>query len=76
MITLTMAMEEVKYFALGLKALGFERGKRLPILGDNDPHWYWAELAAQSLGGVGVGIFGDANPEELHYLITDPKVHS
>ena len=64
-------LTEVKYFALGLKNLGLERGARLSILGDNDPHWYWAELAAQSLGAVPVGIFSDAITSELHYLMTN-----
>ena len=59
----------VKRFALGIKALGFEKGEKLCIIGDNEPEWYWAELACQSMGGVSVGIFVDCVPEEIRYII-------
>ena len=62
-------LTEVKYFALGLEQLGFARGDKLAIVGDNEPEWYWAELAGQSLGGVVVGIFSDAIASEIEYLL-------
>jgi long-chain acyl-CoA synthetase len=49
--TWTEGYERVKHFSLGLTSLGFQRGDVLAILGDNDPHWFWAELAAQAAGG-------------------------
>jgi long-chain acyl-CoA synthetase len=60
----------VRRVALGLVSLGFCRGDKLAILGDNDPEWYWAELAAQSLGGVAVGIFVDCLADEVAYYLT------
>ena len=60
----------VMQFALGLKELGFQRGDKICIIGDNEPQWYWAELAAQALGGAVVGIFVDSLPEELRYIAT------
>ena len=42
----------VKYLALGLLSLGFKRGDKLAIIGDNSPEWYFGELAAQANGGV------------------------
>ena len=59
----------IKYFALGLKALGFESGDKISIVGDNDPEWYWSELAAQALGGVAVGLYIDVIPEEVLYIV-------
>lgn len=59
----------VKYFALGLHSLGFRPGDRLSIVGDNDPQWYWAELAAQALGGAAVGLYTDVIPSELRYIV-------
>ena len=44
--------ENVKYFCLGLMSLGFERGDKIAILGENDPEWYWGEIAAQAAGGA------------------------
>lgn len=60
----------VRRVALGLHSLGFGRGDKLVILGDNDPEWYWAELAAQSLGGVAVGVFVDCLADEVAYYLT------
>lgn len=61
--------EKVKYFSLGLVSLGLEAGDKLAITGDNDPEWYWAELAVQAAGGVAVGIFTDAISSEARYII-------
>ena len=61
--------EKVRYFSLGLIALGFQRGDVLAILGDNDPHWFWAELAAQAAGGAVTGVFSNSSPNEVKYLL-------
>jgi long-chain acyl-CoA synthetase len=61
--------ENVKHFALGLKALGFREGDKICILGDNEPEWYWAELACQSLRGASVGIFVDSVPNEVKHIV-------
>ncbi|MBI4329929.1 MAG: AMP-binding protein [Chloroflexi bacterium] len=60
--------EQVKYFSLGLVSLGLQPGDKVAVLGDNDPEWYWAELAAQAAGGVALGIFTDAIPSEVKYI--------
>jgi long-chain acyl-CoA synthetase len=59
----------VKYFALGMKSLGFQSGDKVSIVGDNDPEWYWAELAGQALGGISVGLYIDVIPEEVLYIV-------
>ena len=61
--------EHVKYFALGLKSLGFERGEHVSIVGNNEPEWVYAELAAQSLGGVVIGVYQDSTPSEVKYIV-------
>jgi long-chain acyl-CoA synthetase len=61
--------ERVREFALGLRALGFGRGDRLAIIGDNRPEWLYAELAAQSLGGVAVGIYQDSLADQVRYVL-------
>ena len=61
--------EHVKRFALGLSELGFKAGDKLAIVGDNRPEWIYAELAAQSLGGISVGIFPDSHLEQVKYII-------
>ena len=61
--------EHVKNIANGLLALGFEKGDKITIIGDNDPEWFWAEWAAQSLGGAAVGVYIDCIPSEVKYYI-------
>ena len=67
--TWTDYYETVKYLSLGLISLGLKRGEKVSILGENKPEWYWAELASQSAGGVGVGIFTDCMPNEVKYYV-------
>jgi long-chain acyl-CoA synthetase len=61
--------DHVRYFALGLKALGFKKDDKLAIIGDNRPEWLYAELAAQSLGGIPLGIYQDSILTEVAYII-------
>lgn len=63
------AYENVRDFALGLKTLGLERGHKVSIVGDNDRFYLWADLAIMSLGGITVGLFTDAAPDEFAYVI-------
>ncbi len=62
-------LEQVKDFALGLANLGFQRGDKLSIIGDNRPQLYWALVAAQGLGGVPVPIYQDAIAAEVQFVI-------
>ena len=50
-------LDHVRAFALGLHALGFQRGDRLSVIGDNRPRLYAAQIAAQCLGGVSVPVY-------------------
>jgi long-chain acyl-CoA synthetase len=58
----------VRDFALGLAALGFKRGDRLSVIGDNRPRLYWAQVAAQCLGGASVPVYQDSIGKELAYV--------
>ena len=60
---------EVERLAAGLIVLGFRRGDRLIVVGDNRPRLYWAMCAAQSLGGVPVPVYQDSVTEELSYVV-------
>jgi long-chain acyl-CoA synthetase len=59
---------QVRDFALGLAKLGFKRGDRLSVIGDNRPRLYWAQVAAQCLGGVSVPVYQDSIAKELAYV--------
>jgi len=66
--------DQVRDFALGLAALGFRRGDRLSIIGDNRPRLYAAQLAAQALGGVSVAVYQDSIAKELAYVWNHAEV--
>lgn len=60
---------EIRQFAAGLADLGFRRGDRLIVMGDNRPRLYWSMCAAQSLGGVPVPVYQDSVTDELAYVV-------
>jgi long-chain acyl-CoA synthetase len=66
--------DEVRAFALGLAALGFARGDKLSVIGDNRPRLYWAQVAAQCLGGVSVPVYQDSIAKELAYVWNHAEV--
>jgi long-chain acyl-CoA synthetase len=61
--------DNVRDFALGLAALGFKRGDKLSVVGDNRPQLYFAQLSAQALGGVSVPVYQDSIAAELVYVL-------
>ena len=63
--TWTEYLGRVRSFALGLVELGVEKGDRIAIIGDNRPEWVIAELAAQSIGALPLGLYQDSISEEL-----------
>lgn len=62
------SLETVKHLCLGLVELGLGRGDKVLIIGDNDPQYFWAQLAIQAAGGVSVGVFTDSIPSEIQFL--------
>ncbi len=61
--------EQARLIALGLASLGFARGDRVAIVGDNRPELYWAVMASQALGGVPVPIYQDSIEREMEYIV-------
>ncbi|HDJ28647.1 MAG TPA: long-chain fatty acid--CoA ligase, partial [Proteobacteria bacterium] len=61
--------DHVKYFALGLAALGIKKDDKIAIIGDNRPEWIYAELASQCLGAIPIGIYQDSILKEVSYII-------
>ncbi len=64
----------VRDFALGLAAAGFKRGDKLSVLGDNRARLYWAQLAAQALGGISVPLYQDSIASELAFVLGHAEV--
>lgn len=61
--------EQTRDLCLGLVSLGLIRGDRVCIVGDNDRQHLWADLAIMAAGGTTVGIFTDAIPSEMEFVV-------
>ncbi len=62
-------LAEARLIALGLASLGFARGDKTAVVGDNRPPLYWAMLATQALGGIPVPLYQDSIEREMHYIL-------
>jgi long-chain acyl-CoA synthetase len=68
--------EIVRPLALGLIALGVEKGDRVSILANTRPEWTYWDFAALSIGATVVPIYQTNSPEECGYVLenSDAKV--
>src|SRR5687767_923093 len=66
--------DHVRDFALGLASLGFTRGDKLSVIGDNRPRLYWAQIAAQAMGGVAVPVYQDSIAKEMAFVLNHAEV--
>ena len=61
--------EEIKAVTLSLESKGVKPKTTVGIIGNNTPRWVVAEIAAQSLKGVALGLYADALENEIEYLL-------
>jgi long-chain acyl-CoA synthetase len=73
--TWTHVAAGVRAIACGLASIGFQRGQRLAVIGDNSARLYQGMAAAHALGGIAVPVYQDASPEEILYVFTNAGVH-
>jgi long-chain acyl-CoA synthetase len=67
-------LAQARLIALGLASLGFRRGDKVAIIGDNRPRLYWSTLATQALGGVPVPLYQDSIEKEMQYIVHHAEV--
>jgi long-chain acyl-CoA synthetase len=72
--TWSQYLAEARLIALGLAALGFRRGDKAAIVGDNRPQLYWTMLATQALGGIPVPLYQDSIEREMQYIVDHAEV--
>jgi len=63
----------VCFFALGLKALGMEKGDKVSIIGDNCREWLYADLAAQASSAITVGIYPTDVASQVKYILENSE---
>jgi len=68
-ITWEQYLEQVKYVALGLYALGVRRGDHVAIIGENKPEWLYSAMGIMSLGATFVGVYTTNPAQECEYVV-------
>jgi long-chain acyl-CoA synthetase len=58
----------IRETALGLMALGIEKGDRVSILSNTRPEWAYACYGILAAGGVSVSIYQTNSPSEVQYV--------
>ena len=59
----------VAHVAMGMVDLGVVAGDKVAIHSENRVEWLLADLAAQGIGAVSVGIYPTSPAAEVHYLL-------
>ncbi len=67
--TWAASYEQARALGMGLIALGARRGDTIATVGDNDRFHLWGYLGLQAIGAAQVGLFTDATPAEMAYVI-------
>ena len=63
--------QTVSEIGAGLVSLGFAPGEVVSVLANTCREWVWADLAAQSVGGVVSGVYPTDSASQLQYLAAD-----
>ena len=62
-------LEQVKFVALGLHALGVRRGDHVAIIGENRPEWLYSALGVMACGATFVGVYTTNPAAECEYVV-------
>ncbi len=60
---------EIKMLAMGLAAIGVERGQTIAIVGENEPELFWSEYGAQSIGAKVICLYPDLTLDQMEFMI-------
>jgi long-chain acyl-CoA synthetase len=67
-------LDRVRRTALGMRALGIERGERVAILSENRPEWAQADWACLCAGVKDVPVYDTLPPGQVEYILNDAEV--
>ena len=59
----------VEKVALGLDELGFRKGMKLALIGDNIPEMLFTAVGAMAVGGIAAGIYQSSLPDEIAQIL-------
>ncbi len=61
--------ENAARVALGLYELGYRKGDRVAIIGENCPEWVYVDLGVICTGGAAVGIYTTNSWDQCEYVV-------
>lgn len=62
-------VERVSEIAMGLAALGVERGQTVAIVGENEPELFWSQYGANAIGAKVVCLFPDLTAAQMEFIL-------
>jgi long-chain acyl-CoA synthetase len=63
----------VERLGLGLRELGIGAGDKVAVLAENRPEWLFADLAAQGIGAITVGVYPTSAESEVAHVLADSQ---
>lgn len=66
-------LARARHLALGLHALGIERGDRVALLSENRHEWFLVDAALQILGAANVPIYATLPSGQVAYILKDSE---
>ncbi|OQA40914.1 MAG: Long-chain-fatty-acid--CoA ligase FadD15 [Candidatus Omnitrophica bacterium ADurb.Bin314] len=67
-------MLSVRRTAMGLQALGVQKGDRIGILSENRPEWTFADLGALSLGAIVVPLYPTSSVDDIAFIVRNARL--
>ena len=63
--------EQARALGLALGDQGLQSGQAVAILSENRPEWLYADMGAQAMGLIGVGLYPTASAEQVAFILQD-----
>jgi long-chain acyl-CoA synthetase len=70
-VTWSAYFEQARAVGLALSNQGMQPGQAVAILSENRPEWLYADMGAQAMGLVGVGLYPTASAEQVAFILQD-----
>ncbi len=68
-------VENSRYFAMGMLAMGLPRGAKVATVTNNRPEWNFADMGLAMAGMIHVPIYPTIGNDEYHYILEHAEVH-
>lgn len=70
-ITVAQLRDTVRWFSMGLRALGVKAGDRVALLSENRPEWAFSDFAILCAAAVNVPVYPTLLSWQIEYIVND-----